>query len=103
MKLPSINYLITSAKKSFLRFSLTIIASLIAVILGIYLIEFNKDITNIFPYINIMLCMSIGIPLYFCATIISNKKKFDRRNDLIIKVLASVILIIIYFTLPNSE
>lgn len=103
MKLPSINYLITSAKKSFLRFPLTIIASLIAVILGIYLIEFNKDITNIFPYINIMLCMSIGIPLFFCATIIANKKKFDRKNILIINVLVSVILIAIYFTFPNSE
>ncbi|MFN4932199.1 MAG: DUF4153 domain-containing protein, partial [Bacteroidota bacterium] len=103
MKLPSINYLIQNAKDSFKRFPLTIISSLIAVIFGIYLIENGKDITNIFPYINIMLCMSIGIPLYFCVTIISNKKGFDKKSNLIINLFATLILVIIYFTLPNSE
>jgi hypothetical protein len=103
MKLPSINYLIQNAKDSFKRFPLTIISSLIAVIFGIYLIENGKDIDNIFPYINIMLCMSIGIPLYFCVTIISNKKGFNKKSSLIINLLATLILVIIYFTLPNSD
>lgn len=103
MKLPSINVLVTTAKKSFLRFPLTIITSFIAVIIGIYLIEFNKDIKNMFPYINVMLCLSLGIPLYFCATIISNKKKFDSRKIVIINLFATAILIAIYFTFPNLE
>jgi hypothetical protein len=103
MKLPSINYLVQNAKDAFTRFPLTIISSLIAVILGVYLIENGKDIDNTFPYINLMLCMSIAIPLYFCATIISNKKGFDKKSNLIINLLATFILVGIYFTLPNSD
>ena len=103
MKLPSIHYLIQSAKLAFIRFPLTIISSLIASILGIYLVENGKEITNLFPYINIMLCMSIGIPLYFCATTIAQKKQFNTKNNLIIHLLATGILVIIYFTLPNAE
>ena len=103
MKLPSINYLAQNAKDAFTRFPLTIISSLIAVILGVYLIENGKDIDNTFPYINLMLCMSIAIPLYFCATIISNKKGFSKKSSLMINVLATFILVGIYFTLPNSD
>ena len=55
MKLPSVEYLYNNAKNSFVRFPLTVIMSSIAVMFGIYLIEFFKDTLNVFPYINIML------------------------------------------------
>jgi hypothetical protein len=71
MKLPSVNYLLSNAKKSLLRFPLTIGSSLIAVVFGIYLVEKGRDLSNMFPYINIVLCASIGIPLYFSVTIFS--------------------------------
>ncbi|TAE89615.1 MAG: DUF4153 domain-containing protein [Bacteroidetes bacterium] len=103
MKLPSIHYLIQSAKRAFIRFPLTIISSLVASILGIYLVEKAKEITNLFPYINIMLCMSIGIPLFFCVTTIAQKKQFDKKNSILLHLLATAILVIIYFTLPNAE
>lgn len=103
MKLPSINYLIANAKSSFLRFPLSILSSFIAVIIGIYLVENNKDINNLFPYINFMLCMSIGISLYFCATIFSNKKKFDKKKIIAVNLLATIVLVVIYFTLPDIE
>lgn len=103
MKLPSIHYLITSAKISFLRFPLTIISSIIAVTISIYLIEHENEIPNMLPYINIMLCMAIGIPLYFCVTVIFNKKGFNNRTNIIFNLLATVILIAIYFSLPNID
>lgn len=103
MKLPSIIYLLTSAKESFKRFPLTIISSLIAVVFGVYLTEYFKEMTNMLPYINIMLCLSLGIPLFFCITIVSNKKGFTKRNVFFSNLIAIGILVIIYFTLPNSE
>mgnify|MGYP000858185832 FL=1 len=103
MRIPSVNYLMAHAKNSFLRFPLTILASLIAVVIGIYLIECHKDITNLLPYINVMLCMSLGIPLYFCAAILSIKKKFDRKKILYVNLLATLLLVVIYFTLPGAE
>ena len=103
MKLPSIQYLFKNAKNSFVRFPLTILSSLVAVVIGIYLTECHKSIDNIFPYINIILTSSLGISLFFCATIISYKKKFDKKNNLLIHAFAALILVAIYFTLPSKE
>ncbi len=103
MKLPSVNYLMTNAKESFVRFPLTVLSSLISVVVGIYLIENEKDMLNMFPFINLMLCASLGIPLYFCATIISNKRGFVGKSTWIINSFATLLLIAIYFTLPNAE
>ena len=103
MKLPSINYLIKNAKDSFIRFPLTIMFSLLAACLGIYLIEYGEEIKNFFPYLNTLLCMSIGIPLFFCVTIISNKKGLTKKQHVLFNIIASILLVIIYFTLPNSQ
>jgi hypothetical protein len=103
MKLPSLSYLLSSARNSLIRFPLTIGSSLLAVIFGIYLVEKSKDLSNMFPYINVMLCASIGIPLYFSVTIISNKKNVESKWRLIISLLATCVLVGLYFTLPNAE
>lgn len=103
MKLPSINYLLISAKNSLIRFPLTILCSLIAVILAIYLTEYGKYDSEMLPYINVMLCASIGIPLFFCTTIISNKNRFTSKTIAYINILALCILIGVYFTLPSSK
>ena len=72
MRIPSVNYLMAHAKNSFLRFPLTILASFIAVVIGIYLIECHKGIANILPYINWINLYNIMIlllfyPLYLCT------------------------------------
>ena len=103
MKLPSINYLIKNATESLLRFPLTIAVSFLTACLGIYLVEYIKEIKNFFPYLNTLLCMSIGIPLFFCVTIISNKKGLSKKQYLLFNVLASLLLVVIYFTLPNEQ
>ncbi|MCF8424633.1 MAG: DUF4153 domain-containing protein [Bacteroidia bacterium] len=102
MKLPSINYLITSAKNSLIRFPLTILCSLLSAMVAIYLVEYGKSDSKMLPYINVMLCASIGIPLFFCTTIISNKKGFSKKNSGIINLIAASILVGIFFTLPNA-
>ncbi len=102
MKLPSLHYLITSAKASLLRFPWTILSSLIAVIIAIYLIEIEVDFIQNLSLINIILCASIGIPLYFSATIFSETKGFDRKGYWLIHLIATGLLIAIYFTLPSA-
>jgi hypothetical protein len=103
MKLPSITYLVSNAKESLTRFPLTILSSFIAVAVGIYLTECGKDISNIFPYINVLLCMALGIPLYFCAVVLSGKMGLSKKNNAYLMLAASCILICIFFTLPDSE
>ncbi len=101
MKLPSIGYLYENARATLLRFPQMILSALIAVALGIYLIECNESISNIFPFINIILSASIGIPLYFSASILAYKKKWNRLNRNLIALAATVILVILYFTFPD--
>jgi len=103
MKLPSFNYLFSNARKTLYRFPLTLLVSAIAVVIGIYLVENESHVKNFFPYVNIMLSASIGIPLFFSATIISGKRKLDAKQHGLLMLMVAILLTIIYFTLPNAE
>lgn len=102
-KLPSLNYLFVQSKESLIRFPLTILVSFLSACLGIYLIEYGKEINNYFPFLNTLLCLSIGIPLFFCIAIISEKKHFVKKQIIVLNLLAIFLLIIIYFTFPDSQ
>ncbi|TPN85195.1 DUF4153 domain-containing protein [Aquimarina algicola] len=103
MKLPSIDYLIKTSKDSFLRFPLTILSSLLSVIIGIYLIEVNEDKDNLLPFIHILLVTSIGIPLFFCASVFSEKQKYNTKLRVISQVVVLILLIALYFSFPSSK
>lgn len=103
MQLPSINYLYQIAKNSAVRFPLALISSLLAVTIGIYLAEQEGVIGNLFPYINAMLCLALGIPLFFCVTVFTKKLDLNNLQSIGIKIGAAVVLFLLYFTLPNSE
>ncbi len=103
MKLPSILYLVSESKRSFLRFPFVLISALIGVLTAIYLIEYQDKIDNDFPYFNLMLITALGIPLYFSCTIFADRNKLDKLQNLFISLVATGFLIVIYFTLPGSE
>lgn len=101
MKLPSLQHLLQTAKASFLRFPLSIISSALAVCIAIVLIESHRDYTNIFPAINAMLVLALGIPLFFSSTILSENKNTSFK--LSAHAIVTVLLIALYFYLPNSK
>ncbi len=103
MKLPSLQYLASHATHAFLRFPLTIVSSLVAVVVSIYMIEYREEIKNIFPLINVSLVAALGIPFYFCVTVFAEKKKIGQKNLWLLRFLASFALLALYFTLPGSE
>lgn len=103
MKLPSINYLYQQAKNAVLRFPLSLISSLVGVIIGIFLIENEKNIINIFPYLNVILTAALGIPLLFCIEVFAKKFNFNRSKRIIANFSGVVVLFLLFLTLPNSE
>ncbi|MFC2109873.1 DUF4153 domain-containing protein [Bacteroidota bacterium] len=103
MKLPSLHLLATNAKKSLIRFPLTLLAAFLGVTISIYLVENKKEIDNMFPYINFLLTAALGIPLFFSTSIYCSSKKINNLKKILIHASAFVILIVIYFSLPNSE
>ncbi|MBP9152888.1 MAG: DUF4153 domain-containing protein [Flavobacteriales bacterium] len=102
MKLVSINYLVNRSKESLLRFPLTILSALLGVAMAIYLIEYGKDTPNLFPYINFLLTSALGIPLFFCAAVVAQKRD-SRTLGLIGAAVSIVILLLIYFSLPTAD
>lgn len=103
MKLPSIVYLVDSLKTSFLRFPLTILSASVAVCIGVYLTEYYDEIDNQFPYINLLLTSALGIPLYFCISIFGSKKRLSLPLKVFSLIAATMLLALIYYSLPNSE
>lgn len=103
MKLPSLNYLAQSAGQSFLRFPFSIISAALSVCIGIYLTETRYELINSLPYINMMLCSALGIGLFFCVDVFSDNKGYTRIRKFIFELLAIVILVAIYFSLPDSN
>lgn len=103
MHLPSINYLLSSAKESLLRFPLTLLSAFCGVCLAIYLVEFEDEITNYFPYINSLITFALGIPLFFCVAIISSKKDFGTSSRIGSYVVATLVLLAIFMSLPDAE
>lgn len=103
MQLPSINYLYQQAKNSALRFPFTLKSALIGVLLGIYLVEHESEMLNTFPYLNVMLCAALGVPLFFCINVFSDKQNVPSSKSILIKTGGIVLLGGLYFTLPGSE
>ena len=103
LRFPSLDYLLTEARQAFLRFPLTILSALVAVVIAIYLVETEDQTFNRLPYINAMLCAVLGISLYFCVGILAARQQFSLRSKLIAQGLAALILLGIYFTLPDAS
>ena len=103
MKLPSINYLFLQAKTGAIRYPLTLIFSLIGVSIGIYLVEYESVTPNIFPFINVMLCAAMAIPLFFCIEVFTDKNNYNKRYRILFNVVGIVLLGLLYLTFPTSE
>jgi hypothetical protein len=103
MKLPSINYLFAQAKTGAIRYPLTLIFSLIGVSISIYLVEYESVTPNIFPFINVMLCAAMAIPLFFCIEVFTDKNNYNKRYRILFNVVGIVLLGLLYLTFPTSE
>ncbi len=101
MKLPSLSYLGNQAKQAFLRFPLTILSALVLVWLGIDLIETGKELPEVLPEFNVLLCAGLGISLYFCANVIATKFESGLKGKIILNSLATLFLVAVYFSLPQ--
>ena len=102
MKLVSINYLVGKSKESLLRFPLTILSGLLGVATAIWLVEYADDTPNVFPQVNFLLTCALGVPLFFCAAVVAEKRK-SKSVGLIGALASAVILGLIYFSLPTAD
>lgn len=102
MKLPSINYLFSKAETGLIRYPLSLFFALVSVSIGIYLIEYENVTKNIFPFINLMLCAALAIPLFFCIEVFTDKFNYSTRYRLLFNLAGICLLGLLYLTLPTS-
>lgn len=71
--------------------------------IAIFLVEFEDEITNMFPYINSMLVLALGVPSFFCASVYLSDKKYS--TGLKIGVYGGIVLLLffIFLYLPDSK
>lgn len=103
MKIPTIKHLTEEAFKSAKRFPLTLISAFTGVIIAIYLTEYQDDIDNKFPFINLMLTSALGLVLFLCISIYHEKRQRTTLSFWILNIVGGLILMLIYFSLPNAD
>ncbi|MBU2914701.1 DUF4153 domain-containing protein [Reichenbachiella agariperforans] len=103
MRLPSLLYLKQKAFEGFHNFPFTILAAIAGSSIAIYLTEYEHDIDNLFPYINGLLIFALAIPLFFSVSIMIRHLQLDRVLSATVWVVSSILLLIIYLTLPDRD
>ena len=105
MKLPSWNYLIDDALRSFLRFPMVILSAFAGTFVGIYLVDVRDVAENLFPLINFTLSAALGIPLFFILHILAETGRYSKLYKPIpwFSLLAFGVLIACYFSFPDQD
>tara|TARA_Y100001972_G_scaffold126580_1_gene180715 strand:+ start:8832 stop:10694 length:1863 start_codon:yes stop_codon:yes gene_type:complete len=103
MKLPSLQFLFQQAVGAFLRHPMVIVSAAVAVFFAIFLVEHEGDLDNVFPFINLLLCGYLGVPLFVAVDIYVkvSKKPASFKRRLYSSVI--IILLMVYYYLPGSE
>ncbi|MFM7751322.1 MAG: hypothetical protein ACKPB0_13010 [Opitutaceae bacterium] len=103
MALPSIHYLHTQAKKSFIRFPWVIICGMVAAFLTVFLIASKFSNTQMMPLLSTILSSALGIPLFFSMAVTSQKKAWSKKKTNLANLLILILLIVLYVSFPNQE
>lgn len=101
LKIPSLSAIVVKARVAFMRFPLTVLSSILAAFVAIHMFENEPDI-DIFFWLNIMLSLTIGIPLFFSATLIAEQKKLSVKWKSVVYLITALLLFLIYLSLPEE-
>ncbi len=105
MKFPSLNYLLSHTKNTFLRFPFVLISAILGVITAMYLLDmssYNIEDFNHYPIFSFILCCAFGISLFFCVKVYSEKNKIG-NSIWLLRALVVLCLILLYWSLPAHD
>ncbi len=104
MKIPSINALLTGAKRTFIRFPFVILLSSAgAFILG-YIIHLDKSQASNTQYLyNAAMACSLGIPLLISFSFITERYRSSRAVNIIVQITGIMLLTAYFISLPADK
>lgn len=101
MKFPSLQRLNEESLKAAQRFPLSLLSSISATILLIYIVE-KDTFTDNLPLLNLLMTFALGIPLFFSVEIFSEKIKLSFNKKILFWGLGIVALLLIYLSFPTD-
>jgi len=101
MKFPTIQRLNEESLRAAHRFPLSLLSSILATILLIYIVE-KDSFTDNLPLLNLLMTFALGIPLFFSVEIFSEKIKLSFNKKILFWGLGIVALLLIYLSFPTD-
>lgn len=101
MKFPSLHRLNEESLKAAQRFPFSLLSSILATILLIYIVE-KDTFTDNLPLLNLLITFALGIPLFFSVEIFSEKVNLSPPKKILFWGLGIVALLLIYLSLPTD-
>ena len=101
MKFPSLHRLNEESLKAAQRFPLSLLSSILATILLIYIVE-KDSFTDNLPLLNLLMTLALGIPLFFSVEIFSEKIRLSLGKKVLFWGFGMVALLLIYLSFPTD-
>lgn len=101
MKFPTLQRLNEESLRAAHRFPLSLLSSILATILLIYIVE-KDSFTDNLPLLNLLMTFALGIPLFFSVEIFSEKIKLSFNKKILFWGLGIVGLLLIYLSFPTD-
>jgi hypothetical protein len=101
MKFPTLQRLNEESLRAAHRFPLSLLSSILATILLIYIVE-KDSFTDNLPLLNLLMTFALGIPLFFSVEIFSEKINLHFSKKILFWGLGIVALLLIYLSFPTD-
>jgi len=102
MKFPSFHLLYKESTDAVLRFPLSLLSSILATFLSIYLVE-NEVMEKNLSLLHLMLTFALGIPLFLMLELFSERYRLRLAGRISGWVLGILVLVLIYLSFPSEN
>lgn len=102
MKFPSFHLLYKESTDAVLRFPLSLLSSILATFLSIYLVE-NEAMEKNLSLLHLLLTFALGIPLFLMLELFSERNQWRLGGRISAWILGILLLVLIYLSFPSDN
>ncbi|MCH7690400.1 MAG: DUF4153 domain-containing protein [candidate division Zixibacteria bacterium] len=100
-KFPSFNFIYKNAAATFVRFPFTLLSAALGAVVGIMLIESDKQFQE-YTLQKLWMIASLGLPLFTALVFYADKKLWDKTKSYGLQAVGTAFLVIYYFSWPEN-
>ncbi len=100
-KFPSFNFIYKNAAATFVRFPFTILSAVLGAVVGIMLVESDKQ-SQEYLLQKLGMVAALGLPLFTALAFYADKKLWDKTKSYLLQAAGAVLLAIYFFNLPEN-